>query len=129
MGKFTVRRSLPSSTVGSVVLVAFPFSDLKGQKIRPALVLANVEFDNLILCQITSRSYTSKTDVRIESTDFATGSLPVVSLVRPDKLFTAEKTIIKKVVGLLKPTMRNELLRQAESSFIFHPRSKQRRSI
>ncbi len=44
-----VRRNLLPLVVGSVVLVTFPFSDLKGQKVRPALVLANVEFDNLIL--------------------------------------------------------------------------------
>jgi len=99
MGKFTV---------GSVVLVTFPFSNLKGQKVRPALVLANVEFGNLVLCQITSKPYTSKIAICIKSKDFAEGSLPVVSFVRPDKLFTADKTIIKNVNQLLSRTpMRN----------------------
>ena len=46
--------------VGDIVVVSFPFSDLSGQKLRPALVLAHGEFDNLILCQITSRPYTNK---------------------------------------------------------------------
>jgi len=81
-------------TVGSVVLVTFPFSNLKGKKVRPALVLANVEFDNLILCQITSRPYSSQTSIRIDPSDFIEGSLPVVSFVRPDKLFTAESSIL-----------------------------------
>lgn len=104
-------------TVGSVVLVTFPFSNLAGQKIRPALVLAHVEFENLILCQITSKAYTSKTAIRIESSDFAKGSLPVVSFVRPDKLFTADRTIIKNVVGLLKPTAKNKILKHVEKLF------------
>ncbi len=92
MGKFAV---------GAVVLVMFPFSNLKGQKLRPALVLANVEFGNLILCQITSKPYTSKIAISLKSTDFAQGSLPVASFVRPDKLFTADTTIIKNTVGQL----------------------------
>lgn len=101
MGKFTV---------GSVVLVTFPFSNLKGQKVRPALVLANVEFGNIILCQITSKPYTSKVAVCIKSEDFTKGSLPVVSYVRPDKLFTADTAIIKNTAGQLTPTIKNMVL-------------------
>lgn len=104
-------------TVGSVVLVAFPFSNLKGQKIRPALVLANVEFGNLILCQITSKSYTSKIAICIKSGDFTEGSLPVVSYVRPDKLFTADVTIIKNVTGRLTPTVKNMILQTIRGLF------------
>lgn len=104
-------------TVGSVVLVTFPFSNLKGQKVRPALVLSNVEFGNLILCQITSRPYTSKTAIRIKSKDFAKGSLPVVSFVRPDKLFTADATIIRNTVGQLTPTTKNMILRSVRNKF------------
>jgi mRNA interferase MazF len=109
MGKFTV---------GSVVLVTFPFSNLKGQKLRPALVLANVEFNNLILCQITSKSYTSKISIRLKSTDFVTGGLPVVSYIRPDKLFTADTTIIIKTVGHLTTTTKDSVLNNIRALFI-----------
>lgn len=104
-------------TVGSVVLVNFPFSNLKGQKIRPALVLAKVEFENLILCQITSKQYSSKTAIRIEQSDFQTGSLPVVSFVRPDKLFTADLAIIKSTAGQLSPKVRNKILQSVRRLF------------
>jgi mRNA interferase MazF len=104
-------------TVGSVVLVAFPFSNLKGKKIRPALILACVEFDNLILCQITSKPYSSKSAIRIESADFAEGRLPVVSYVRPDKLFTADGSIIEKAAGKLKPKNTNTILQEVRSLF------------
>lgn len=109
MGKFTV---------GSVVLVTFPFSNLKGQKVRPALVLANVEFNNLILCQITSKPYSSKISISLKSTDFVTGGLPVISYVRPDKLFTADTTIIKNTVGQLTPTIKNAILNNIRALFI-----------
>lgn len=115
MGKFTVSKA--PLRVGSVVLVTFPFSNLKGQKIRPALVLANVEFDNLILCQITSKSYTSKTAIRIKPDDFSRGNLPIISYIRPDKLFTADTTIIKDTVGNLTSATRNKVLRRARGLF------------
>ena len=98
------------SAVGSVVLVSFPFSDLKGQKVRPALVLAKVEFNNLILCQITSKPYSSKTSIKIGTDDFASGGLPIVSFVRPDKLFTADKTIIRSIAGNLKKSVNSKIL-------------------
>jgi mRNA interferase MazF len=40
--------------VSNVVIVPFPFSDLSESKRRPALVLAVLTGDDLILCQITS---------------------------------------------------------------------------
>lgn len=112
-----VRRNLLPLAVGSVVLVTFPFSNLKGKKIRPALVLAKVEFDNLILCQITSNPYSSKTAIRIESSDFTKGGLPVVSFVRPDKLFTADVSIIKSIAGELNTKSRDAILQKVRKLF------------
>ena len=102
---------------GSVVLVAFPFSNLKGQKIRPALVLAEVEFGNLVLCQITSKPYSSKKAIKIESSDFSKGKLPVTSFIRPDKLFTADVSIIKGSVGELTDKIENMTLKQVRKIF------------
>ena len=104
-------------TIGSVVLVAFPFSNLKGKKIRPALVLAHGEFNNLILCQITSKPYSSTSAIRIESGDFKEGALPHTSYVRPDKLFTADKSIIEKIAGKLNLNVTKEILQKVEALF------------
>jgi mRNA interferase MazF len=41
---------------GDVVVVPFPFSDLSNAKRRPALVLAELNKNDLILCLITSRA-------------------------------------------------------------------------
>ncbi len=115
MGKFAVNGA--SLQAGSVVLVIFPFSNLKGYKLRPALILANVEFGNFILCQITSKSYTSKTSICIKPEDFAVGNLPVTSFVRPDKLFTADTTIIKNTIGQLTPKIKDEILKRVRRLF------------
>ena len=105
-------------TVGSVVLVVFPFSNLKGKKIRPALVLAQVEFDNLILCQITSKSYSSKTAISIKRSDFTKGNLPLKSFVRPDKLFTADTSILNGKAGELTSNKRKTILQKVRKLFI-----------
>ena len=97
-------------TVGDIVLVLFPFSDLKGQKLRPALVVAQAEFSNVILCQITSKPYSSKTAIKLTSDEFREGRLPIASYVRPDKLFTAESSIIQKISGKLNQKKKQIIL-------------------
>lgn len=109
-----------------MVVVLFPFSDLKGGKHRPALVVAEAEFDNLILCQITSKSYTSTTAVRLTAKDFANGGLPIVSYVRPDKLFTADPTIVTRSVGTVTATKQRQILNQIRA--LFHDRQSIRKA-
>lgn len=89
-------------SVGDVVFVHFPFSDLTASKKRPALVLAVLPRDDLILCQITSRSYADTNAVKIQDEDFSSGALLKVSYIRPGKLFTANMSIVDKVVARLK---------------------------
>ena len=84
---------------------------------RPAMVLARVEFDNLILCQITSKPYSSKSAIRLESSDFSEGRLPVVSFVRPNKLFTADATIIKDIAGKVTMKKKQEIVKIVRDIF------------
>ena len=79
---------------GDVVVVSFPFSDLSATKRRPALVVATPSGDDLILAQITSRSVRDGYAVDVANDDFHTGTLKRPSNARPNKLFTADKSII-----------------------------------
>jgi mRNA interferase MazF len=88
---------------GDIVIVPFPFSDLTQAKRRPALVVANLEGDDLILCQITSKAIRDTYAIPIESADFETGSLNQASNIRPNRLFTADQGIILYKVGSLGP--------------------------
>lgn len=96
--------------VGDVILIPFPYADFSRFKRRPALIAGIAEFDNLILCQITSKSYSSKKAVRITNDDFNSGGLDLDSYVRPDKIFTIEKSIIERKVGSLEK-LRLDLVR------------------
>lgn len=84
---------------GNVVILPFPFSDLSNSKKIPALVLADLNGNDIILCQITSQSTKDNFSILLDSGDFESGSLPVVSFIRPNRIFTADKNIIIKKVG------------------------------
>ncbi|MDX9872773.1 MAG: type II toxin-antitoxin system PemK/MazF family toxin, partial [Clostridia bacterium] len=71
---------------GDVVVLPFPFSDLSTSKRRPALVLVDLKGNDLILCQITSKTFSDDLAVLIEVTDIENGTLNTVSNVRPNKL-------------------------------------------
>lgn len=89
-------------TVGAVVLVPVPFSDLSQTKLRPAVVLANAGHGDWVLCQITSNAYSDTRSVALTPTDFQSGGLRQVSYARPGKLFTANHDLIVRQVGVLK---------------------------
>ena len=58
---------------GDVVIVPFPFSDLTQAKRRPALILAELEGDDRILCQITSQRIGDQYAIELDDTDFESG--------------------------------------------------------
>lgn len=87
---------------GDVVVVPFPFSDLTHSKRRPALVLTALQGNDLILCQITSRTIKDCYAVFIQENDFESGSLRQESNARPNRLFTADEHIILYRIGNLK---------------------------
>ena len=87
---------------GDVVVMPFPFSDLSSSKRRPALVLAKASDNDVILAQITSRSFYDAYAVEIDSNSFENGGLSVPSNIRTNKIFTAEDSIILYKAGKLK---------------------------
>ncbi len=87
--------------VGSVVLVRFPFSDLSNAKLRPALVLANADRGDYVLCQITSNPYADQRAIALGNSQFQDGGLQRTSYIRPAKLFTANSDIVARTIGTL----------------------------
>ena len=94
----------------SVVLVRFPFSDLSRTKRRPALVLAEVEYGDLLLCQITSKVYKDRNAVCIGPADFQKGTLPVTSYARPGRIMTAHRSLVIDSVAILTEAKHQEVV-------------------
>ena len=93
---------------GDVVVVPFPFSDLTQSKRRPALVIAELTGKDVILCQITSQWINDEYALLIDDKDFDEGNLNQISHIRPNRIFTADSSIILYSVGHLKKKMIDE---------------------
>ena len=95
---------------GDVVVVPFPFSDLRQAKRRPALIVAKLRGDDLILCQITSQAIKDSYAVAVTNDDFITGGLNQKSNIRPNRLFTADQSIILYKAGQFKADKLKEVI-------------------
>ena len=89
---------------GDIVLITFPFTDLSGNKLRPAVILAETTLD-LTVCFITTQlQWQEPTDVQLIPTSL--NGLRKQSLIRTSKIATLDKTLAK---GLLGQLISNEL--------------------
>lgn len=94
---------------GEVVVVPFPQTNLQPGKRRPALVVADLPGDDLILCQITSRAHPDPFSVLISHEDFQQGQLSVDSYARANRLFTVEQSVILYSAAMVKPAKLQEI--------------------
>ncbi len=87
-----------------IVLVPFPYTNLEGIKLRPALIVSNTKLNfsqDRICCLITSN--TPINGVEIEKKYLNYGNLPFQSWVKPHRLFTIHEQIIKKKLCTITP--------------------------
>jgi mRNA interferase MazF len=87
---------------GDVVVTPFPFSDLTASKRRPALVVANLTGDDIIICLITSQGAKDNYAISLAFDDLANGQLKQNSNIRPNRLFTIDAKIVLYRIGTLK---------------------------
>ncbi len=88
--------------VGEVVVLPFPQTNLQSGKRRPALVVANLPGDDLILCQITSQVRSDGFSIPLALGDFERGRLSVDGFIRSNRLFTIEQSVILYTTGKVK---------------------------
>jgi mRNA interferase MazF len=95
---------------GDIVLIPFPFTDLSGTKLRPALVLAVSSSDMTVAFITTQIGWKEPTDVEIQPD--SNSGIKKTSLIRPSKLATIDKTFAIGKIGTLSAS----LLSQVNSS-------------
>ena len=87
---------------GDVVVMPFPFSDLSSLVRRPALVIANLKGEDIILCQITSKERIDPYQISLTKSNFLNGNLKINSFIKPSIIFTVRKSILLYKIGRLK---------------------------
>jgi mRNA interferase MazF len=95
---------------GDLVVVPFPFSDLSGSKIRPALVLADLRGDDMMICQITTKARGDMFAQLLMPEDFVSGSLPADSYIRPLRVFTVDKRVVFRKTGQITSGRMNKVI-------------------
>lgn len=106
---------------GSIVVVPFPYTDLKSGKLRPALVLSdrmhNDLTGDLVLCGLTSNLRNSAWSVLLEQRDLERGKLVATSRVKVDKLVTIHHSLVRKEVGLVGESAMAQVWKEFHSLF------------
>ena len=84
---------------GDIVLITFPFTDLSGTKLRPAVVMIEAEND-ITVCFITSQlEWSEKSDILLNPSP--ENGLKKQSLLRISKIATLDKSLAKGLLGKL----------------------------
>ena len=92
---------------GDIVLITFPFTDLSGNKLRPAVILIETLTD-ITVCFITTQlSWQVPTDIILEPSP--TSGLRRQSLLRTNKIATLDKGLAKGLLGKLTDEQTYEL--------------------
>jgi mRNA interferase MazF len=94
---------------GEVVVLPFPQTNLQSGKRRPALVVADLAGDDVILCQITRNPRADGYSILLGVADFERGRLAVDSFIRPNRLFTVEKSVVLYAAGKIKDAKLQEV--------------------
>ena len=106
-----------------VVLVPFPFDDLSGSKVRPAVCLTEAlgVHRHVVLAFITSNVplKLEPTDVLLDpgSADFARSGLRVRSALRLHRMVTVSAAIIQRQLGVLTPNLQAEVQQRLRALF------------
>lgn len=88
---------MPNYQPRDIVLISFPFTNLKNTKKRPALVLLNVGDGDVLVARITGKVMDTDFDVKI--TEWKQVGLILPSIVRLNKLGTIDESVIEKKLG------------------------------
>jgi mRNA interferase MazF len=86
---------------GDIVLIPFPFTDLTGNKLRPAVILICTKLDVTVCFITTQLQWKDKYDVELIASSL--NGLKKDSIVRVGKLATIDKDLVLGKIGDLEP--------------------------
>jgi len=92
---------------GDILLIKFPFTDLSGNKLRPAVVIFDNSLDFTVCFVTTQTGWQEATDVLL--TPNPINRLNKQSLIRTSKIATLDRSLAKGLLGNLTSNELTEL--------------------
>lgn len=90
-----------------IVLIPIPFTDLTSQKKRPAIIISSDKYnetnEDIVVVALTSNIESRNFTITLTTDDLEDGVLKVTSMIRVDKIYTLNKSIVIKTFGRVKP--------------------------
>ena len=96
-----------------VVLLSFPFSNLKSSKVRPVIVLSNNEYnrksEDFIAVPLTTNLQLREYTILITNRELERGRLITDSKVKVDRIFSVEKRLVRMTIGRIKKEVHEKI--------------------
>jgi mRNA interferase MazF len=110
----TEKQSEMTFSKGDIVIIPVPFTDNKGYKLRPAVVISDDNVHrtgDVMIVQITSKLKQDNLSISLTNND-VTEELPVKSYIRVHKIFVLEQRLIKGKASSIKRSKYKELIQK-----------------
>ncbi|MBS3168352.1 type II toxin-antitoxin system PemK/MazF family toxin [Candidatus Woesearchaeota archaeon] len=95
-------------------LVPFPFSNLKGSKVRPVLILSKNDFnlrsEDVLVCSLTSNTIEGRYKLNITNNDLENGELYNKCAIKIENIAKINKGLLLKNIGKIKETTFSKVL-------------------
>jgi mRNA interferase MazF len=89
-----------------IVLLSFPFSDLRSSKVRPAIVLSNDQYNrkskDFVAVPLTTNLKVKDYALLITNKELDKGKLIADSKVKIDRIFSVEQRLVRMTIGKVK---------------------------
>ena len=97
----------------NIILIPIPFTDLTSQKKRPAIIISNDNYnethEDIVVAALTSNVEPRDFTITLTSDNLEVGTLKVTSMIRADKIYTLNKSIVLKTFGKVKPDILSKI--------------------
>lgn len=90
-----------------IILIPIPFTDLTSHKKRPAIIISNDNYneihEDIVVVALTSNVESRDFTIMLTGDEMEKGILKITSMIRVDKIYTLNKSIVLKTFGQVTP--------------------------
>ena len=91
---------------GHLLLVPFPFSDQKGRKVRPVVIISNNKFnknsEDILVVGVTSNISKGEYSIGLKNNELEEGKLLTECCIKCENILKIDKEMVVKKIGKIK---------------------------